>query len=56
MEPLTLGIVRRSRKENERRVPLHPAHVGEIPARLRERMIFERGYGEPFGVTDAGSI
>ncbi len=53
MEPLTLGIVRRSRKENERRVPLHPAHVGEIPARLRERMIFERGYGEPFGVTDA---
>lgn len=52
MESLTLGVVRRSRKENEQRVPLHPAHLEEIPSALRERMVFERGYGEPFGTSD----
>ncbi len=49
----SLGVISRSRKENERRVPIHPAHFQTIPESLRERLVFERGYGDPFGVEDA---
>ena len=52
MEPLTLGVIRRSRKDDELRVPIHPAHLPQIPAATRSRLIFERGYGERFGATD----
>lgn len=52
MERLTLGVVGSSRKENERRVPIHPSHLEQIPASLRSQLIFEHGYGEPFGVED----
>jgi alanine dehydrogenase len=50
---LSLGVMARSRKENERRLAIHPLHVGHIAADLRERIYLERGYGEPFGVSDA---
>ena len=53
MQDLTLGVVSRSRKENEHRVPIHPEHLAQIAPETRERMIFERGYGEPFGVNDS---
>jgi alanine dehydrogenase len=49
----------RSRKENERRLAIHPLHVERIPAGLRERIYLERGYGKNFGVCDeqlAGSV
>ncbi len=49
------GIVGTSRKENERRVPIHPVHFDRIPGAVARRLLFERGYGEPFGVTD-GSL
>jgi len=49
---LSLGIVARSRKENERRLPIHPLHSPQIDAALRARMFVEHGYGEPFGVSD----
>ena len=49
---LSLGIVARSRKENERRLPIHPLHFPQIDAALRARMFVEHGYGEPFGVSD----
>ena len=52
MSGLSLGVMARSRKENERRLPLHPAHLSRIPADLRQRVYLERGYGEPFGVSD----
>jgi alanine dehydrogenase len=42
----------RSRKENERRLALHPRHLARIPEDLRARIYLERGYGEPFGVSD----
>jgi alanine dehydrogenase len=42
----------RSRKENERRLAIHPLHVERIPADLRARTYLERGYGERFGVPD----
>jgi alanine dehydrogenase len=49
---LTLGVVSRSRKESERRLPIHPLHVRRIAANLRERIYLERGYGGRFGVPD----
>ncbi len=52
MNQLTLGVVSRSRKESERRLPIHPLHVRRIAASLRERIYLERNYGEPFGVPD----
>jgi alanine dehydrogenase len=50
--PLTLGVVATSRKQDERRLPIHPAHVERVDADLRERMVLERGYGAAFGVSD----
>jgi len=52
MASLTLGVIGRSRKENEQRVPIHPLHIPLIPAATRERLVFERGYGERFGTSD----
>lgn len=49
---LTLGIIGRSRKENEHRLPVHPDHFDQIPERLRGAIRFEKGYGLPFGVPD----
>jgi alanine dehydrogenase len=59
VDQLSLGVLARSRKENERRLAIHPLHVARIPADLRERIFLERGYGEPFGIADeqlAGSV
>jgi alanine dehydrogenase len=53
MAKLTLGVVGTSRKENERRLAIHPEHVKRIDADLRERIVLERGYGERFGVPDS---
>jgi alanine dehydrogenase len=49
---LSLGVVARSRKENERRLPIHPHHLDRIDADLRQSIYLEHGYGEPFGVPD----
>jgi len=50
---LELGIVAHSRKENEHRLPIHPAHFERIDADLRSRIHLEEGYGEHFGVPDS---
>lgn len=50
---LKLGVVGTSRKENERRVAIYPDHLTRIPEELRKHIVFEQGYGEPFGVTNA---
>src|SRR5262245_8055064 len=42
----------RSRKENERRLPIHPQHFARIPDDLRESIYLERGYGDRFGLSD----
>jgi alanine dehydrogenase len=49
---LSLGVLAHSRKENERRRPIHPAHFRKIDPRICEQIWLEHGYGEPFGVTD----
>jgi alanine dehydrogenase len=50
---LSIGIIATSSKPNERRLPIHPAHVGRIEEALRPRVFLEKGYGEAFGVGDA---
>ena len=49
---LSLGVVSQSRKENERRLPIHPLHVERIEPALRQRIYLEHGYGEAYGVSD----
>ncbi len=53
MSKLTLGVIGTSKKEDERRFPIHPGHLPRIPEELRRQLIFEEGYGTPFGITDA---
>ncbi|HEY0238249.1 MAG TPA: N(5)-(carboxyethyl)ornithine synthase, partial [Friedmanniella sp.] len=52
MSSLSLGIVATSRKPDERRLAIHPDHLGRIEPELRERLYLERGYGERFGAGD----
>ena len=51
MNNLSLGVIASSRKENERRLPIHPSQLGELDA-LRPRIFLERAYGARFGVDD----
>jgi alanine dehydrogenase len=50
---LSVGVVATSRKQDERRLAIHPGHVERIDAALRRRMFLEQGYGERFGFSDA---
>jgi N5-(carboxyethyl)ornithine synthase len=52
MNALKVGVIGTSKKEDERRFPIHPEHLLRIPEALRKQLIFEEGYGAPFGVTD----
>jgi len=52
VDRLSLGVMGRSLKENERRLPLHPHHLGRIPDALRRSIYLEHGYGERFGISD----
>lgn len=51
--PVTLGIIGSSRKPDERRVPVHPEHLRRLPEAVRRQMVFETGYGAPFGLSDS---
>lgn len=53
MSKLTLGVIGTSKKVDERRVPIHPEHLHRLPEQIRRQLIFEEGYGAPFGITDA---
>ncbi|WP_067688255.1 N(5)-(carboxyethyl)ornithine synthase [Nocardia jejuensis] len=53
MKQLTIGVVATSRKEDEHRLAIHPAHLDQIDPGLRDRVFLEHGYGDRFGFTDA---
>ena len=53
MRNLKVGVIGSSKKEDERRVPIHPDHLLRIPEEFRRQMIFEEDYGAPFGITDS---
>lgn len=48
-----VGVIGTSRKVDERRFPIHPEHLKRIPEALRKQLVFEKGYGEPFGMSDS---
>lgn len=52
MHKLKVGVIGTSKKVDEKRLPIHPKHLDRIPKELREQLIFEKGYGSPFGISD----
>ena len=52
MDLIKMGVIGTSKKEDERRVPIHPEHLQRIPENIRRQLIFEKGYGAPFNVSD----
>lgn len=48
-----MGIVGTYAKENEYRKAILPSHIKLIPEELRQKMTFEKGYGDSFGMKDA---
>jgi N5-(carboxyethyl)ornithine synthase len=53
MNMLKFGVIGTSRKEDERRIPIHPEHLIRLPEQIRHQLIFEEGYGTPFGISDS---
>jgi len=53
MNTSVVGIIGTSKKEDERRYPIHPGHLSRIPEILRRQLVFEEGYGAPFGYEDS---
>jgi alanine dehydrogenase len=53
MNKLKFGVIGTSRKEDERRIPIHPEHLIRLPEKIRRQLIFEEGYGAPFGISDS---
>ncbi len=52
MSLLTVGVFGTSRKKQEKRVPIHPDQLGWIDEEIRDHLLFEEGYGLPFGMSD----
>jgi alanine dehydrogenase len=50
---LTVALIATSRKPDERRLAIHPAHLERIDEALRSSIFLEHGYGERFGFSDA---
>ncbi len=53
MNMLKFGVIGTSRKKDERRLPIHPDHLIRLPEQIRSQLIFEKGYGAPFDITDS---
>jgi len=49
---LKLGVIGTSKKVAERRIPIHLDHLPRLPEELRRQLVFERGYGAQFGISD----
>jgi hypothetical protein len=47
-----IGVIGTSKKQNERRVPIHPDHLRRLPEDVRRQLVFEEGYGIPFNIED----
>lgn len=49
---MNIGIIRTSLKKGERRVPIYPEHIPQVPSLLLSQMVFEIGYGHDYGYDD----
>ena len=47
---LKMGVIGTSKKEDEKRVPIHPEHLKRLPENIRKQLIFEKDYGAPFNI------
>ncbi|UXX79192.1 N(5)-(carboxyethyl)ornithine synthase [Reichenbachiella carrageenanivorans] len=52
MNKLIFGVIGTSMKEDENRIPIHPEHLSRISESVRKQLIFEKGYGKPFHISD----
>lgn len=52
MSQLKIGVVHTSKKKNEKRIPIHPDHFLRLPKHIKSQLVFEKGYGEPFNISD----
>ncbi len=52
MKLLKVGVFGTSRKKQEKRVPIHPDQIEWLEESIRKNLFFEKGYGEPFGMSD----
>ncbi len=49
---MNIGVIGTSRRENEKRVPIHPEHLQRIPGQVRRQLFFDEGYGALFPISD----
>ena len=49
---MDIAVIGTSKKENEKRVAIHPDHLCQIPVKIRKHLFFEKGYGTPFNIED----
>jgi N5-(carboxyethyl)ornithine synthase len=49
---MNIAVIGTSKKENEKRVAIHPNHINQIPEKIRKHLFFEKGYGLPFDMED----
>ena len=52
MSQLKIGVTHTSKKKNEKRIPIHPDHFLRLPKHIKSQLVFEKGYGEPFNISD----
>lgn len=50
---LTIGVIGKTLKDDEKRLPIHPDHIKLIPKNIREIITFEKGYAGRFGISDS---
>ena len=56
MSKLSFGVIGTSKKTDEQRLPIHPDHLPRIAEQYRKQLIFEEGYGDPFGISDSDLV
>jgi len=49
---MDIAVIGTSKKENEKRVAIHPDHISQISVNIRKHLFFEKGYGIPFDMED----
>lgn len=49
---MDIAVIGTSKKEHEKRVPIHPDQISWIPVEIRKHLFFETGYGIPFDMED----
>lgn len=49
---MDIAVIGTSKKEREKRVPIHPDQISWIPVETRKHLFFEKGYGVPFDMDD----